>query len=218
MASAGADCASGTLSLSVLLSSSALRGIVKRSCIVASSSARLRTMQQYFEGQAVGIFEVDRLSPSVIVDVGDLYALRARFVALLRKGSCRTGLEGKMIEAGWDTEPAIDARVVFSRYARNSVRFQKGDELIAPNIEKEVSKKRPASSTSGTSSTRSMPSCATRGRATTRHWPGRHCQLSCPWYARCVGGAAARVGRSFARLLCCPALTERGRKKAPWVR
>jgi len=46
----------------------------------------------------------------------------------------------------------------------------------------------------------------------------RHCQLSCPWYARCVGGAAARVGRSFARLLCCPALTERGRKKAPWVR
>jgi len=48
--------------------------------------------------------------------------------------------------------------------------------------------------------------------------PRRHCQLSCPWYARCVGGAAARVGRSFARLLCCPALTERGRKKAPWVR
>jgi hypothetical protein len=47
--------------------------------------------------------------------------------------------------------------------------------------------------------------------------PG-HCQLSRPWYARCVGGAAARVGRSFARLLCCPALTERDRKKAPWVR
>jgi hypothetical protein len=46
----------------------------------------------------------------------------------------------------------------------------------------------------------------------------RHCQLSHPWYARYVGGAAARVGRSFARLLCCPALTERGRKKAPWVR
>ena len=32
----------------------------------------------------------------------------------------------------------------------------------------------------------------------------RHCQLSRPWYARCVGGAAARVGKSFARLLCCP--------------
>jgi hypothetical protein len=31
-----------------------------------------------------------------------------------------------------------------------------------------------------------------------------HCQLRRPWYARCVGGAAARVGRSFARLLCCP--------------
>jgi len=26
------------------------------------------------------------------------------------------------------------------------------------------------------------------------------------------------VGRSSARPLCCPALTERGRKKAPWVR
>ena len=32
----------------------------------------------------------------------------------------------------------------------------------------------------------------------------RHCQFSRPWYARCVGGAAAWVGRSFARLLCCP--------------
>src|SRR5262249_28481729 len=32
----------------------------------------------------------------------------------------------------------------------------------------------------------------------------RHCQLSRPWYARCVGAAAARVGKFFARLLCCP--------------
>ena len=31
-----------------------------------------------------------------------------------------------------------------------------------------------------------------------------HCQLKPPWYALRVGGAAARVGRSFARLLCCP--------------
>ena len=45
-----------------------------------------------------------------------------------------------------------------------------------------------------------------------------HCQLRPPWYAPCVGGTAARVGRSFARLLCCPDLTERGRKKAPWLR
>ena len=34
--------------------------------------------------------------------------------------------------------------------------------------------------------------------------PHRHCQLRRPWYAPCVGGAAARVGRSFARLSCCP--------------
>ena len=50
-----------------------------------------------------------------------------------------------------------------------------------------------------------------------RSWngSGRHCQLSRPLYARCVGGAAARVGGSFARLLCCAALTERGRKRRP---
>jgi hypothetical protein len=44
-------------------------------------------------------------------------------------------------------------------------------------------------------------------------WHG-HCQLIRPWYARSVGGAAARVGRSFAHQLCYPALTERGREKA----
>jgi class 3 adenylate cyclase len=38
----------------------------------------------------------------------------------------------------------------------------------------------------------------------TEHRGRRHCQLSRPWYARSVGGAAARVGSSFARLLCCP--------------
>ena len=45
------------------------------------------------------------------------------------------------------------------------------------------------------------------------HKPARRCQLSRPWYARCVGGAAARVGRSFTYLWCCPALTERRRKR-----
>ena len=45
-----------------------------------------------------------------------------------------------------------------------------------------------------------------------------HCQIRGLWYARCIGGTAARVGRSFARLLCCPDLTERGRKEAPWLR
>src|SRR6516164_6539882 len=37
-----------------------------------------------------------------------------------------------------------------------------------------------------------------------RHLSDGHCQPSRPWYARCVGGAAARVGTSFARLSCCP--------------
>jgi hypothetical protein len=38
----------------VLLSSSAPRGIVKRSCIVASSSVRLRTAQQYSSDRSLG--------------------------------------------------------------------------------------------------------------------------------------------------------------------
>jgi alpha-ketoglutarate-dependent taurine dioxygenase len=43
-----------------------------------------------------------------------------------------------------------------------------------------------------------------------------HCQLKQPWYARRVGGAAARVGE----LLCSPIVLprERGRKKALWAR
>ena len=45
-----------------------------------------------------------------------------------------------MIEARRYAEPAVDACIVFCRHVRNSVRFQKGDELIAPDIEKEVSK------------------------------------------------------------------------------
>ena len=49
------------------------------------------------------------------------------------------------------------------------------------------------------------------------HGVEAHCQLRWPWYARCVGGAAARVGRSFARLSCCPP-NRAGPQKAPWVR
>jgi hypothetical protein len=45
-----------------------------------------------------------------------------------------------MIEAGRNAEPSVDARIVFFRDVRNALRFQKGDELIAPDIEKDVSK------------------------------------------------------------------------------
>jgi hypothetical protein len=41
------------------------------------------------------------------------------------------------------------------------------------------------------------------------------CQLRRPWYAPVSVAQRFGVGRSFARLLCCPDLTERGRKKAP---
>jgi hypothetical protein len=47
---------------------------------------------------------------------------------------------------------------------------------------------------------------------------GGHCQLKRPWYARRVGGAAARVGE----LLCSPIMLSRssraGPEKALWVR
>ena len=76
----------------------------------------------------------------MIDDVGDLYALGAELVALLGQRSRRTGLERKMIEASGDTEPAVDAGIVFCRHIWNSLRFQKGDQLIVPDIEKEVSK------------------------------------------------------------------------------
>jgi predicted ATPase len=42
----------------------------------------------------------------------------------------------------------------------------------------------------------------------------RRCQLKRPWHSPRVGGAAAQVGNSFARLICCPTQAERGRKKA----
>jgi hypothetical protein len=45
-----------------------------------------------------------------------------------------------MIEAGGDTEPAVDPRIVFCRHVWNAARFQKGDQLVAPDIEKDVSK------------------------------------------------------------------------------
>jgi len=45
-----------------------------------------------------------------------------------------------MIEAGGNAEPAVDARIVFCRYVGNALRLQKGDELVAPDIEKHVSK------------------------------------------------------------------------------
>ena len=55
-----------------------------------------------FERQAVRIFEVDRLRPTVIDNVGGLYSLGAQLVALLGEPRRRTGLEGEVIEAGGD--------------------------------------------------------------------------------------------------------------------
>jgi hypothetical protein len=92
-----------------------------------------------FKRQAVGILEVARLSPSVIDDFGGLYALGAQLVALLCQRGRRAGFERKMIEGSGKTEPAVDARIVFCRHSWNPTRFQKGDTLTAPDIEKDVS-------------------------------------------------------------------------------
>jgi hypothetical protein len=45
-----------------------------------------------------------------------------------------------MIEPGGDAEPAVDFRIVICRQVWNSMRFQKADKLIAPDIEKDVSR------------------------------------------------------------------------------
>jgi hypothetical protein len=45
-----------------------------------------------------------------------------------------------------------------------------------------------------------------------------HCQLKRPWYARRIGGAAARVGELLCLPIMAPRSSERGPEKAPWVR
>jgi peptidoglycan/xylan/chitin deacetylase (PgdA/CDA1 family) len=44
-----------------------------------------------------------------------------------------------------------------------------------------------------------------------REYPSRHCQLERPWYARRVGGAAARVGE----VLCSPIMLPRSSRAGP---
>ena len=55
-----------------------------------------------FEREAVRVLEVDRLRPLVIDDLGDGDSLLPQFVAFAGKSGRRTGLEGKVIEAGRD--------------------------------------------------------------------------------------------------------------------
>jgi uncharacterized protein (DUF1810 family) len=45
-----------------------------------------------------------------------------------------------------------------------------------------------------------------------------HCQLKRPWYARRVGGVAARVGELLCSRIMLPRSSRAGRKKAPRVR
>ena len=61
-----------------------------------------------------------------------------QLVALFGQRSRRAGLESKMIEASGDAEPAVDSRIVFCGYIGNAVRFQKGNELTAADIEKHM--------------------------------------------------------------------------------
>ena len=56
----------------------------------------------------------------MIHDIVGFYPRGAQFVALLGQRGRRTGLEGKMIEAVGDTEPAVDAGIIFCRQLRNS--------------------------------------------------------------------------------------------------
>lgn len=74
----------------------------------------------------------------MVDDIGYLDALSAQFVALVGHASLGAGLEGKMIKGGRNTKSTVDARIVFRRDVWNSLRFHKGDKLIAPDIEEEV--------------------------------------------------------------------------------
>ena len=52
-------------------------------------------------------------------------------------------------------------------------------------------------------------------RVLSHYGPGGHCQLKRPWYARRVGGAAARVGEFLCSPIMLPRSSRAGRKKAP---
>src|SRR5580698_1571898 len=43
-----------------------------------------------------------------------------------------------MIETGWHTQSAVDTGVVFRRHAWNSLRLQKGNQLVTPRIKEDV--------------------------------------------------------------------------------
>jgi hypothetical protein len=54
-------------------------------------------------------------------------------------GCLRARLESKMIEGGWNAESMVYPRIILCRHVSNSVRFNKCDKLIAPDVEKDVS-------------------------------------------------------------------------------
>jgi hypothetical protein len=94
-------------------------------------------MQQYSSEMPLGSLKY-RPRPSVVDDLCRLDTFGAQLVTLLRQPIRRAGLEGKMIEAGGNAEAAIDPRIVFCGHIGNAVRFQKGNELTAADIEKHV--------------------------------------------------------------------------------
>jgi hypothetical protein len=123
----------------LLLSSSAARGTVN-SCPAAPSAGQAAHHAAIFKRQAVGIFEIDRPSPSVVADIGDFDALGAELIALVGQSGRRPCLAGKMIEGGWNSEAVVDACIKCFRHVRNALRFDEGKKPVAPDIEKEVSK------------------------------------------------------------------------------
>src|SRR4029077_3096131 len=91
-----------------------------------------------FKRKAVRVLEVDRLRPLVVDNLGDGDPLGPQFVALARQTGRRTGLEGEVIKAGRDPEPAVDAGVVGRRNVRHPAWLQKGDQLAIADVEKQV--------------------------------------------------------------------------------
>ena len=74
----------------------------------------------------------------MIDDIADFDAFGAEFVAFLGQGGLIAGLKRKVVKAAWHAEPAVDARIVFTRHAGYIARFHEGHQLVVAGIKEDV--------------------------------------------------------------------------------
>ena len=71
-------------------------------------------------------------------DVRDLHPFGQELRTLRFQGCDRPGFKGKMIKCARHPQSSIDARIVLRRNPRNSLRFHKGQELIAADMKEHM--------------------------------------------------------------------------------